>query len=66
MRNPYRYCEKLSSSYIKVTDEKISQSFKFKADAVVDFDSSGNIIGIEILNGKQLNEHIKEIKKNPA
>ena len=48
-----RYEKELDIIYIKLSDGKVSESDEEKPGIILDYDESGNIIGIEILNASK-------------
>jgi len=48
-----KYDKELDILYIRFTDEKISESDSEKPGMVLDFDSQGGIVAIEILNASR-------------
>jgi len=48
-----KYNKITDSVYIKLTEGKVAESDEDKKDIILDFDDSGNIIGIEILNASK-------------
>ena len=48
-----RYEKELDIIYIKLSDAKVAESDEEKPGIILDYDESGNMIGIEILNASQ-------------
>ncbi|HKK81047.1 MAG TPA: DUF2283 domain-containing protein, partial [Prolixibacteraceae bacterium] len=48
-----KYNKEADSVYIKLTEGKVAESDEDKKDIILDYDDSGNIIGIEILNASK-------------
>lgn len=48
-----KYNKETDSVYIKLTEGKVAESDEDKKDIILDYDDSGNIIGIEILNASK-------------
>jgi uncharacterized protein YuzE len=48
-----KYNKEIDVLYIKLSDEKIFESDKDKPGIILDYDKSGNIIGIEILEASK-------------
>ena len=48
-----KYNKEADSVYIKLTEGKVAESDEDKKDIFLDYDDSGNIIGIEILNASK-------------
>jgi len=48
-----RYEKELDIIYIKLTDAKVVESDEEKPGIILDYDESGSIIGIEILNASK-------------
>ena len=48
-----KYNKEADSVYIKLTEGKVVESDEDKKDIILDYDDSGNIIGIEILNASK-------------
>jgi uncharacterized protein YuzE len=48
-----KYDKEVDILYIHLSDEKIRESDEDKPGIILDYDSSGNIIGIEVLNASK-------------
>jgi len=48
-----KYNKDVDSIYIEITKAKVAESDQEKKDVILDYDESGNIIGIEILNASK-------------
>ncbi|MFW5756942.1 MAG: DUF2283 domain-containing protein [Tangfeifania sp.] len=48
-----KYNKETDSVYIKLTEGKVAESDEDKKDIILDYDESGNIVGIEILNASK-------------
>lgn len=48
-----RYEKELDIIYIQLSDGKVSESDEEKPGVILDYDESGSIIGIEILNASK-------------
>ena len=52
-----RYAKDVDVIYIKLTDAKVAESDEDKPGIILDYDESGNIVGIEVLNAsKNINQ----------
>ncbi len=45
-----RYDKEVDVIYIKLSDNKVVESDEEKPGIILDYDESGNIVGIEVLN----------------
>jgi uncharacterized protein YuzE len=45
-----RYDKAIDAIYIKFSDDKVAESDEEKPGIILDYDESGNIVGIEVLN----------------
>ncbi|MDP3965551.1 MAG: DUF2283 domain-containing protein [bacterium] len=52
--------------YINVSTSKVAKTVKSGERFLVDVDSRGNVVGIEILDASNQQELIKNLKKNVA
>jgi uncharacterized protein YuzE len=48
-----KYNKDVDSIYIEIAKAKVAESDHEKEDVILDYDESGNIIGIEILNASK-------------
>ncbi len=48
-----RYNKEVDAIYIRFSDAKVAESDEEKPGIILDYDESGNIIGIEILNASE-------------
>ncbi len=48
-----RYNKEVDAIYIRFSEAKVAESDEEKPGIVLDYDESGNIIGIEILNASE-------------
>ena len=48
-----RYDKEIDALYIKFSDAKVFESDEEKPGIILDYDESGNIIGIELLNASK-------------
>jgi uncharacterized protein YuzE len=48
-----KYDKEADILYIHLSDEKIKESDEDKPGIILDYDNSGNIIGIEVLNASK-------------
>lgn len=48
-----KYNKEADAIYIKFSDAKVFESDEEKPGVILDYDESGNIIGIEVLNASQ-------------
>jgi uncharacterized protein YuzE len=48
-----RYDKEIDTLYIKFSDAKVFESDEEKPGIILDYDESGNIIGIELLNASK-------------
>jgi len=48
-----KYDKEVDFLYIQFTDEKIGESDEDKPGIIIDYNDSGNIIGIEVLNASK-------------
>lgn len=48
-----KYNKETDSVYIRLSEGKVAESDEDKKDIILDYDDSGNIIGIEILNASK-------------
>ncbi len=48
-----RYNKEVDAIYIRFSDAKVAESDEDKPGIILDYDESGNIIGIEILNASE-------------
>ena len=52
-----RYAKDVDVIYIKLTDAKVAESDEDKPGITLDYDESGEIVGIEVLNAsKKINQ----------
>jgi uncharacterized protein YuzE len=52
-----KYDKDIDVIYIKLTDGKVTESDEDKPGIILDYDDSGNIVGIEVLNAsKKINQ----------
>lgn len=52
-----RYAKDVDVIYIKLTDAKVAESDEDKPGIILDYDESGEIVGIEVLNAsKKINQ----------
>jgi len=52
-----RYAKDIDVIYIKLTDAKVAESDEEKPGIILDYDESGEIVGIEVLNAsKKINQ----------
>ena len=52
-----RYAKDVDVIYIKLTDAKVAESDEDKPGIILDYDQSGEIVGIEVLNAsKKINQ----------
>lgn len=47
------YDREVDSLYIRLTDETIEESDEEKPGFVIDYDSNGSVVGIEIMNASK-------------
>ncbi len=58
-----RYDPQADAIYIRITDASISKTKKVDDNTLMDFDASGNLVGIELLFVKERNPNLlKELK----
>ncbi len=48
-----RYNKEADAIYIRFSDSKVAESDEEKPGIILDYDESGNIIGIEVLNASE-------------
>ena len=48
-----KYDKDIDVIYIKLTDGKVAESDEDKTGIILDYDDSGNIVGIEVLNASK-------------
>jgi len=48
-----KYDKEVDILYIHLSDQKIKESDEDKPGIIIDYDDSGNIIGIEVLNASK-------------
>lgn len=48
-----RYNKEVDAIYIRFSDAKVAESDEEKPGIILDYDESGNIIGIEVLNASE-------------
>lgn len=48
-----KYDKDMDVIYIRLTDGKVTESDEDKPGIILDFDISGNIVGIEVLNASE-------------
>ena len=48
-----KYDKDMDVIYIRLTDGKVTESDEDKPGIILDFDDSGNIVGIEVLNASE-------------
>ena len=48
-----RYDKEVDILYIQFTEEKIGESDEDKPGIIIDYNESGNIVGIEVLNASK-------------
>jgi len=48
-----RYNKEADAIYIRFSDSKVTESDEEKPGIILDYDDSGNIIGIEVLNASE-------------
>lgn len=48
-----RYNKEVDAIYIQFSDGKVAESDEEKPGIILDYDESGNIIGIEVLNASE-------------
>jgi len=47
------YDAKVDALYLRWTDAKIAESYEVSEGVILDYDSKGNVVGIEVLNASQ-------------
>ena len=52
-----KYDKDIDAIYIKLSDEKVAESDEEKPGIILDYDESGNIVGIELLNASKKTKH---------
>lgn len=50
--------------YINVSDSKVARTVKSQERFLVDVDTNGNVVGIEILDASHQQELVKNLEKN--
>lgn len=48
-----RYNKEADAIYIRFSDAKVAESDEDKPGIILDYDESGNIVGIEVLNASE-------------
>lgn len=46
----YKYDKESDIIYIRLTDQKVAESDEDQGGVIIDYDSDGNVVGMEILN----------------
>jgi len=52
-----KYDKDIDAIYIKLSDEQVAESDEEKPGIILDYDESGNIVGIELLNASKKMNH---------
>ncbi|HKJ43590.1 MAG TPA: DUF2283 domain-containing protein [Sunxiuqinia sp.] len=52
-----KYDKDIDAIYIKLSDEQVAESDEEKPGIILDYDESGNIVGIEVLNASKKMNH---------
>ena len=48
-----KYDKEADAFYLKLSDAKVAESDQDKPGIIIDYDSSGNVVGIEVLDASE-------------